>query len=424
MKLIGPLARSNPIVADPVCLPRFCAGHLDRFDYDRGLPRALFCKAPDRQAVRNQIDLRICVFEAENPLSREGRGLEMKREKSSMFLCRPLNSRMRKTFAIFTPTTSLRRRVLYSFALVRLVLAPVILLAVYYLFQMGRIVDRIVSVDAPAATMAQQASILMQEARRAERNYFLLRDTAYVNTNHDLLAEVTHTLIKIRSLEPEEEAATQRVLEATQLYQKQFAFAVAAMGQPGDAPSERIEAVVSDYEREINGLMEKGSHKSRAKLVDELRAQVDSFDAEITKTVEAGDPTFRRYASDIESSSQQVFDLTSGLEKRIWQRVQEDHRKAQRLLRRAEWVLSIVSTVVILLSVWITFTLPSEIVKPLISLKDAVDDAASGNYQIEFELEGKGEVVELAKSVCNLISHITLVRGTEAGLTALGKDRE
>jgi CHASE3 domain sensor protein len=348
----------------------------------------------------------------------------MKSEKSSVFLCHPLKSRMQKTFAIFTPATSLRRRVLYSFAIVRLVLAPVILLAVYYLFQMGWIVDRIVSVDAPAATLAQQASIQMQEARRAERNYFLLRDTAYVNTNHELLAEVTHTLTNIRNLEPEEEATTHKVLEATQLYQQQFADAVAAMGQPGDAPRERIEAVVSNYERELNGLMQKDSHKSRAKLVDELRTQVDSFDAEITKTVETGDPTFRRYASDIESSSQQVFDLTSGLEERIWQRVQEDHRKAQRLLRRAEWVLSIVSTIVILLSVWITFTLPREIVKPLISLKDAVDDAASGNYQIEFELEGKGEVVDLAKSVCNLIAHITQVRQAEAGLTALTKDRE
>ena len=88
----------------------------------------------------------------------------MKSKKSSMFLCHPLVSRMRKTFAIFTPATSLRRRVLYSFAIVRLILAPVILLAVYYLFQMGWIVDRIVSVDAPAATLAQQASTLMQEA--------------------------------------------------------------------------------------------------------------------------------------------------------------------------------------------------------------------------------------------------------------------
>jgi methyl-accepting chemotaxis protein len=110
-----------------------------------------------------------------------------------------------------------------------------------------------------------------------------------------------------------------------------------------------------------------------------------------------------------------VFDLTAGLEARNWQGVQDDHRNAQTLLRRAEWVLSIVSVVVILLSVWITFALPREIVKPLISLKNAVDDAASGKYQVEFELEGEGEVVDLARSVCNLISHITPVRQTEVG---------
>src|SRR6202047_1834814 len=163
----------------------------------------------------------------------------MKSRKSSTFLRQPLVPRIRKTFAIFTPATSLRRRVLYSFAVVRLVLAPVILLAVYYLFQMGWIVDRIVSVDAPAATLAQQASIQMLEARRAERNYSLLRDTVYVNTNHDLLAEVTDILTRIRNLEPEEQATTQKALEAIHDYQQQFAAAVAAMGQPGNAPRER-----------------------------------------------------------------------------------------------------------------------------------------------------------------------------------------
>ena len=69
--------------------------------------------------------------------------------------------------------------------------------------------------------------------------------------------------------------------------------------------------------------------------------------------------------------------------------------------------MGVVSVIVILVSVWITFALPREIVKPLISLKNAVDDAASGNYQVGFELEGKGEVVELARSVRNLILHIT-----------------
>src|ERR1700723_4342681 len=118
----------------------------------------------------------------------------MKSKISTRFLCHPVVSRVRKTFAIFTPATSMRRRVLYSFAIVRAVLAPVLLLAVYYLFQMGWIVDRIVNVDAPAANLAQQASIEMLEARRAERSYPLLRDTSYVETNHDRIAEVTQTL--------------------------------------------------------------------------------------------------------------------------------------------------------------------------------------------------------------------------------------
>jgi len=48
--------------------------------------------------------------------------------------------------------------------------------------------------------------------------------------------------------------------------------------------------------------------------------------------------------------------------------------------------------------------LPRQVVKPLQELKEAVDHAASGHYQIDFELRGQGEVVELAKSVRKLIA--------------------
>jgi hypothetical protein len=39
-------------------------------------------------------------------------------------------------------------------------------------------------------------------------------------------------------------------------------------------------------------------------------------------------------------------------------------------------------------------------------IREAVDHAASGPYQIDFELRGEGELVELAKSVRNLIAHV------------------
>src|SRR5215471_18587851 len=101
---------------------------------------------------------------------------------------------IRKSFKILAPGDSLRRRTAFSLAIVRMILAPVIFMAIYYLFRMGWLVDRIVNVDAPAAALAQQASIEMLEARRAERNYLVLRDASYLAANHDAVAKTQQSL--------------------------------------------------------------------------------------------------------------------------------------------------------------------------------------------------------------------------------------
>ena len=91
-----------------------------------------------------------------------------------------MKSGIPKFFKVLTSGNSLRRRIAVSLAIVRLILVPVIFLSVYYLVRMDRIVDRIVRVNAPMATLAQRASVDFLEARRAERNYFLLHDQAYL----------------------------------------------------------------------------------------------------------------------------------------------------------------------------------------------------------------------------------------------------
>src|SRR5256885_694416 len=113
--------------------------------------------------------------------------------------------RIRKSFKIFAPGSSLRKRVAYSLAIVRLILVPVIFLSVYYLFGMGRIVDRIVNVDAPAAKLAEQASIEILEARRAARNYVLLQDPEYLRANQESLTNARQVLVRIWGLEPGDE---------------------------------------------------------------------------------------------------------------------------------------------------------------------------------------------------------------------------
>jgi CHASE3 domain sensor protein len=321
-----------------------------------------------------------------------------------------MQSRIRRSFRVLAPGSSLRRRIAYSLAIVRLILVPVIVLAVYYLLQVGFIVDRIVSYDAPAATLAQQATIEMLDARRGERNYLLLNDPASLQAVHDSLARIEQILSAIRDLNPSDQEFTQQALDALHQYRQKFDSAVALVGKPGQAPADRINAVVTAYEHDLDNLLASTRYKSRATLVDELRNRVDSFDAQISRTTQEVNPALRQITVDLQSSGQGVLDLASQLEARNWGRIESDHRKAQRLISRAEWSLSIVSVITFLVSVWISFVLPRQVVKPLISLKEAVDHAAGGNYEIDFHIEGEGEVVELANSIRNLIAHVREVK--------------
>jgi CHASE3 domain sensor protein len=312
--------------------------------------------------------------------------------------------RIRKSFKIFAPGSSLRKRVAYSLAIVRLILVPVIFLAVYYLFAMGRVMDRIVNVDAPAAKLAEQASIETLEARRAARSYVLFQDPEYLRANQESLTKARQILVSIGDLEPDEEPVVQKGLDAVNRYQQQFASIVSAMGRRRQEPIERIREALLAYEKDLDDLVKNAKHEKRAQLIQELRTRVESFDARITQAIQAGSPALRQVSQELQASSEQIVQLASELENRNWARVESDHQEGRHLIHRAEWGLSIVSVITFVFSVLVSLILPSQVIQPLVSLKEAVDHAATGNYEIDFEVHGGGEVVELAKSVQNLTS--------------------
>jgi CHASE3 domain sensor protein len=301
---------------------------------------------------------------------------------------------------------SLRRRVAYSLATVRLILVPVIFLAIYYLIAMGRIVDRIVSVDAPVATMAERASLEMMEARRNERSYLLDHDPTALEANRRALARLEQLIASCRDLQPEERENAEKIRALALLYQQRLAEAIIRMGEPSRPPTDRIRAVVKAYETDLDGLLQRSRRQSRAQLMEALHERLGALDAEITTTLEADDPALRQITVELRTPAQEVLERLGDLEKRSWDRVERQHQKTRGLIRRAEWVLGIVSALTLLVSIAISFVLPRQVVKPLLDLKAAVDHAAAGNYEVEFDVKGEGEVVQLARSVRNLIAHV------------------
>jgi CHASE3 domain sensor protein len=307
---------------------------------------------------------------------------------------------------VFLRGASLRRRVVYSLAIVRFILLPVIALAIYYLFVMASIVDQIVSVDAPVTNLAEQCSVEMLNARRSERNYFLAHDLDDLQSNRQSLAKLRDLSHQIGDLQPDDRPTAQAMLEQLDLYQSRLDAMVTHLGNPHEAPMQQVEGVVKAYERDIDDLLRRARREKQAEIIDQLRTRVGSFDAEITQTLEATDPSLRQASAGVQDAAGRFQQLAHDLEKSSWNRVESDHREARMLKRRAEWVVSIVSVLVFLVSVWVSFVLPQEVVSPLVDLKAAVDHAAAGNYEIEFDVKGEGEVVQLANSVRNLIAHV------------------
>ena len=314
--------------------------------------------------------------------------------------------RIRKTFKILAPGNSLRRRIAYSLAVARLILVPVIFLAVYYLFEMGWIVDRIVNTDAPAATHAQEASISMLEARRSERNYLLLRDATYLAANRQSVEQTKQVLAEIEDLEPQEAGDTSKALASLQLYEQRLAAAAAALGPAGQGDADRIRAVVHDYENDLDDLLRSARNKTRAQLIEQLRTRVGSFDSQISQTTQETNPVLAHLSGDLQTSSDVVLQVLGALQTENWKRVEADHREARRLIRQAEWALSIVSGLTLIFSVVVSLILPKQVVKPLVSLREAVDHAAEGRGFTEFEIQGKGEIADLALSVQRLIARL------------------
>jgi len=314
--------------------------------------------------------------------------------------------RSRRPLTVFLHGSSLRRQVAFSLALVRLILVPVIFLAVYYLFAMHSIVDRIVSVDAPVATNAEHAAIEMLNARRAERDYFLLHDPGDVETSRGHLRQVEQTVRTCRALQPDERATFDELDEQIRTYRENLDRAVERLGKSNLPPIDSLRQVVRTYQRDLDEVLAHSGHESRAQLTETLRARIGSFDAEVAARVETDDPELRQTSLNLSATSQRIIDLANDLESRSWQRVERDHEHARALLFRAEWIGGIISAITLLVSIWVSFTLPRAVAKPLDDLRAAVDHAAAGNYEIEFEVQGKGEVVELAASVRNLIAHL------------------
>jgi methyl-accepting chemotaxis protein len=171
----------------------------------------------------------------------------------------------------------------------------------------------------------------------------------------------------------------------------------------------QVQSVVHDFETNLDTLIRSPKRTDRSRLIDQLRDRASSFDDQITATIQTEDPALSKATTDLQLSSEKVLQTLSTIQEENWNAVQRDHRQARQLLHRAEWALSIVSGLTFILSVWISFVLPRQLVQPLLGLKQAVDLAISDGHEGDLNVCADGELGQLAQSIRRLIAHLRTV---------------
>lgn len=257
---------------------------------------------------------------------------------------------------------------------------------------------------------AERASIVMLDAQRTERNYFLLHDPDDRKSNQQTIENLQKMVRSIHNTQPQEATAVKEMQDELMAYQEGMSKAEQRVSEAGQPRIDRLRGAVLAYEKDLNQVLRGARRQSRASLIRELHSRTSKFDSEIA-AAGSEDPVLQSISLELEEAASSFLSQASGLEQRSWNRVESDHHDARRLMVRAEWVLGSVSLLVLLISIWVSYVLPKEVVQPLLDLKEAVDHAAAGNYEIEFDVKGKGEVVDLANSVRNLIGHVREKKG-------------
>jgi hypothetical protein len=181
---------------------------------------------------------------------------------------------------------------------------------------MASIVDRIVNVDAPVARNAERAAVEMLDARRAETNYFLLHDPDDIARNRESLRQLERTIQTCRKLQPEEKPALDALEGQVAFYRSSFNHAVERLGESNLPPFDSLRQIVRTYQRDLDDVLAHSPRDSRTRLIEMLRARIESFDTEVAAKVEQNDPEIRQTSRDLAAASQRIISLSTELETR------------------------------------------------------------------------------------------------------------
>jgi len=307
---------------------------------------------------------------------------------------------------------TIQAKIGWGFILIRGILYPSIILTMVYFFWMASLVNTIAREDARLIRIAELLDVNFLEARKAEKNFALLGDRAYLERHRESTRSLRALLNEGKGLARSERGFSdiERSLE-----EYLAAFEHLARQRPQGQGAGRRSAVgthLAEYRRQVEGEMQTfrkavRSPQAYRRFQRVLSDRLADLMANLEAVAWEGDPAiptplFQR----LRDSGDEVQRLAIEVADRTWRELEVHREQALRLRRSALWVISIVLTATFTINTFLTYMLPRRILGPVSELAEACRRVEAGDMAVKVEEVRRDELGDLARAFNRMMEAI------------------
>lgn len=307
---------------------------------------------------------------------------------------------------------TIRAKIGWSFALIRGLLYPSVILAMVYLFWMASLVDKIAREDARLIRIAELLDVNFLEARKAEKNYALLGDRAYLDRHRESTRSLRALLEEGRRL-----AGTETGLAGIERAVGEYlaAFEELVRQRPSEQPARGRAAMarrIAEHQRAVEAELEAfrklvRSRRAYDRLDRSLRDRLATLLVEMEAAAQAEEqaipgPLFER----LRRSGDEVQRLALAVAERRWQRLEVHREQALRLRQTALWVIGTTLGATFGLNMFLTYLLPRRILAPIRELVEACQRIEAEDLSVRVEEGRRDEFGDLARAFNRMVAAV------------------
>jgi nitrogen fixation/metabolism regulation signal transduction histidine kinase len=295
----------------------------------------------------------------------------------------------------------IQTRIMLAMLLSSALVAPIVVLSLFYIGQINQLLGRIVNTDIELIRLADDITVTFLDTRRSEKNFLLYRDTTYLSAARAGADRVDTLCSKGRALDPEIAAQFDSVSRDVARYRRQLD-TLAGLLEPGSnvAYPQALLRLRAEHQRLLD-LAETTTDSLRR---DSALAAAERLSAERELPVTG---LIGRVLNDqLRSTETRMTFHAAAIGSYAAARTGESRARAQQLSVWGQRNIATVLLLVVVVLIWVVISLPRGLVLPLKRIANALGRAERGDLSAHVKVHGRDELDQLARQLNRVFTRI------------------